>query len=115
MLIGPKKIDTAMGGEFNGFEPLDYAKAEQPGSYSRRGSRIQLVNRRFQFWDALQEPQLLTVMARGLFGAHRSRPAGARSATTGRASTLTAVRGVGNRRASRAIMSPVFGRVGRWG
>jgi penicillin-binding protein 1B len=39
--------------------------AEQPGSYSRRGSRIDLVNRRFQFWDALQEPQLLTVIARG--------------------------------------------------
>jgi penicillin-binding protein 1B len=40
-------------------------QAEQPGSYSRRGSRIDLVNRRFQFWDALQEPQLLTVTARG--------------------------------------------------
>src|SRR4029453_7520940 len=40
-------------------------RAEQPGSYSRRGSRIELVNRRFQFWDALQEPQLLTVIARG--------------------------------------------------
>jgi len=31
-------------------------QAEQPGSYSRRGTRIDLVNRRFQFWDALQEP-----------------------------------------------------------
>src|SRR4029453_5868511 len=38
-------------------------QAEQPGSYSRRGTRIDLVNRRFQFWDALQEPQLLTVIA----------------------------------------------------
>ncbi len=40
-------------------------EAEQPGSYSRRGGRIDLVNRRFQFWDALQEPQLLSVVTRG--------------------------------------------------
>jgi penicillin-binding protein 1B len=46
-----------------GYRRVD--QAEQPGSYSRRGARIDLVNRRFQFWDALQEPQLLTVIARG--------------------------------------------------
>ncbi|HKU14496.1 MAG TPA: penicillin-binding protein 1B [Steroidobacteraceae bacterium] len=46
-----------------GYRRVD--KAEQPGSYSRRGSRIELVNRRFQFWDALQEPQLLSVATRG--------------------------------------------------
>jgi penicillin-binding protein 1B len=46
-----------------GYRRVD--QAEQSGSYSRRGSRIDLVNRRFQFWDALQEPQLLTVTARG--------------------------------------------------
>lgn len=46
-----------------GYRRVD--EAEQPSSYSRRGSRIDLVNRRFQFWDALQEPQLLTVIARG--------------------------------------------------
>ena len=40
-------------------------KAEQPGSYSRRGTRVELVNRRFQFWDALQEPQLVSVITRG--------------------------------------------------
>jgi penicillin-binding protein 1B len=40
-------------------------KAEQPGSYSRRGARVELVNRRFQFWDALQEPQLLSIVTRG--------------------------------------------------
>ncbi len=40
-------------------------EAEQLGSYSRRGNRIDLVNRRFQFWDALQEPQLLSIVARG--------------------------------------------------
>jgi penicillin-binding protein 1B len=39
--------------------------AEKPGSYSRRGNRIDLVNRRFRFWDALQESQLITVNARG--------------------------------------------------
>ena len=39
--------------------------AEEPGSYSRRGSRVDLVNRRFQFWDALQEPQLLSISTRG--------------------------------------------------
>jgi penicillin-binding protein 1B len=39
-------------------------KAEQPGSYSRRANRIELVNRRFQYWDALQESELLSVDAR---------------------------------------------------
>ena len=36
-----------------------------PGSYRRRGSRIDFVSRRFQFWDAVQESQQLTVVARG--------------------------------------------------
>jgi penicillin-binding protein 1B len=36
-------------------------RAEKPGSYSRRGARIDLVNRRFRFWDALQESQLLSI------------------------------------------------------
>jgi penicillin-binding protein 1B len=47
---------------------LGYRRAEQaeePGSYSRRGTRIDLVNRRFQFWDALQEPQLISIATRG--------------------------------------------------
>ena len=38
------------------------AKPEQPGSYSRNGGRIELLTRRFQFWDALQEPQELTIV-----------------------------------------------------
>ena len=46
-----------------GYRRVD--QAEQPGSYSRRGARIDLMNRRFQFSDALQEPQLLTVTTRG--------------------------------------------------
>jgi penicillin-binding protein 1B len=46
-----------------GYRNVD--KAEQPGSYSRRGARVELVNRRFQFWDALQEPQLLSIVTRG--------------------------------------------------
>lgn len=41
------------------------AKAEQPGHFSRQGARIDLVSRRFQFWDALQEPALLSVRTRG--------------------------------------------------
>ncbi|MGH8186099.1 MAG: transglycosylase domain-containing protein, partial [Steroidobacteraceae bacterium] len=41
------------------------SQAERPGSYSRRGNRVDLVNRRFRFWDALQESQLLSVTARG--------------------------------------------------
>ena len=41
------------------------AQPKNPGSYSRRGNRIDLVNRRFRFWDAMQEPQLLSVTARG--------------------------------------------------
>jgi penicillin-binding protein 1B len=36
-----------------------------PGSYRRRGTRIDLVSRRFQFWDAAQESQTLSVVARG--------------------------------------------------
>ena len=40
-------------------------KAEAPGSYSRRGAHVDLVNRRFQFWDALQEPQLISIDTRG--------------------------------------------------
>lgn len=46
-----------------GYQRVD--RVEQPGSYVRRGNRIDLVNRRFQFWDALQESQSLTVVARG--------------------------------------------------
>jgi len=46
-----------------GYQRVD--KPQHPGSYSRRGSRIDLINRRFQFWDALQEPQLLTITTRG--------------------------------------------------
>jgi penicillin-binding protein 1B len=46
-----------------GYRSVD--KAEQPGSYSRRGARVELVNRRFQFWDALQEPQLVSIVTRG--------------------------------------------------
>jgi penicillin-binding protein 1B len=40
-------------------------KAQQPGNYSRQGARIDLVSRRFQFWDGLQEPALLTVRTSG--------------------------------------------------
>src|SRR5262245_63795234 len=40
-------------------------EAHDPGSYSRHGTRVDLVNRRFQFWDALQEPQLLSITTRG--------------------------------------------------
>lgn len=36
---------------------------EDPGSYRRRGAEIELINRRFRFWDALQEPQKLTISA----------------------------------------------------
>ena len=42
-----------------------WTRPRQPGSYSRRGTRVELVNRRFQFWDALQEPQLLSIVTRG--------------------------------------------------
>ncbi|WP_129641486.1 penicillin-binding protein 1B [Peristeroidobacter agariperforans] len=46
-----------------GYQRVD--KPQHPGSYSRKGARIDLINRRFQFWDALQEPQLLTVKTNG--------------------------------------------------
>src|ERR1044071_1395166 len=42
-----------------GYQRVD--KPQHPGSYSRQATRIDLINRRFQFWDALQEPQLLTI------------------------------------------------------
>ena len=44
-----------------GYQRVDAPK--NPGSYSRRGARIDLVNRRFQFPDAMQEPQLLSITA----------------------------------------------------
>src|SRR5690606_10362853 len=37
----------------------------QPGSYSRNGERIELITRRFRFWDALQAPQELILTTRG--------------------------------------------------
>lgn len=42
-----------------GYQRVELAK--NPGSYSRRGARIDLVNRRFRFSDAMQEPQLLSI------------------------------------------------------
>lgn len=44
------------------------ADAKDAGTFERRGSRIELVNRRFQFWDALQESQKISVVgnARGI-------------------------------------------------
>ncbi len=36
---------------------------KEPGTYQRRGGEIELINRRFRFWDALQEPQKLTLSA----------------------------------------------------
>ncbi|MGH8177152.1 MAG: penicillin-binding protein 1B [Steroidobacter sp.] len=47
---------------------LGYQRVPEPqqaGSYSRRGARIELITRRFQFWDALQEAQELTITMRG--------------------------------------------------
>jgi penicillin-binding protein 1B len=51
------------------------AETRDPGSYSRRGNRIELVNRRFRFWDALQEPQTLIIATRGnaIEGMHNDR------------------------------------------
>ena len=39
---------------------LGYREVQQlkdPGTYRRRGAQLELINRHFQFWDALQEPQ----------------------------------------------------------
>lgn len=47
---------------------LGYQRVSEPrnaGSYSRKGTRIELVSRRFQFWDALQESQSLTILTEG--------------------------------------------------
>lgn len=41
------------------------ADPKQVGSYRRRGERIDLMSRRFQFWDSLQESQLVSVTASG--------------------------------------------------
>ena len=40
-------------------------KSGGPGSYRRVGSRVDLVSRKFQFWDAVQESQALSVTTRG--------------------------------------------------
>ena len=44
-----------------GYRRVDNAK--DAGSYSRRGARIDFVNRRFQFWDSLQDSQKISVVA----------------------------------------------------
>ncbi len=44
-----------------GYHRVDAPK--EPGSYRRRGSRIDFVSRRFQFPDAIQESQALSVTA----------------------------------------------------
>lgn len=44
-----------------GYHRVDAPK--DPGSYRRRGARIDFVNRRFQFWDAMQESQTLSITA----------------------------------------------------
>jgi penicillin-binding protein 1B len=46
-----------------GYQRVD--KAQKPGNYSRQGTRIELVSRRFQFPDSMQEPTLLTVRTSG--------------------------------------------------
>jgi penicillin-binding protein 1B len=46
-----------------GYQRVD--KPKNPGSYSRRGERIDLISRRFQFWDAMQESQFLSVTTSG--------------------------------------------------
>ncbi|HVF18530.1 MAG TPA: penicillin-binding protein 1B [Steroidobacteraceae bacterium] len=46
-----------------GYTRADAAK--NPGTYRRRGNRIDLVSRRFVFWDATQEAQALTITADG--------------------------------------------------
>jgi penicillin-binding protein 1B len=44
-----------------GYTRVDAAK--DPGTYRRRGNRIDLVSRKFAFWDATREAQALTVVA----------------------------------------------------
>lgn len=44
-----------------GYTRADTAK--DPGTYRRRGNRIDLVSRKFAFWDATREAQALTVVA----------------------------------------------------
>src|SRR5690606_6203179 len=46
-----------------GYQRVD--KAQKPGNYSRQGNRIDLVSRRFQFPDAVQESTQLTVRTNG--------------------------------------------------
>jgi penicillin-binding protein 1B len=46
-----------------GYTRADAAK--NPGTYRRRGNRIDLISRRFVFWDATQEAQALTITADG--------------------------------------------------
>jgi penicillin-binding protein 1B len=47
---------------------LGYRRVDDPtlpGSYRRRGTRVDLVSRKFQFWDSLQESQQLTITTSG--------------------------------------------------
>ena len=43
MLFSPKKVGTAVGGEFNGFEPLDYKKTEKVGMQDYNGDPIEYL------------------------------------------------------------------------
>ena len=44
-----------------GYTRVDAPQA--PGTYGRRGGRVDFVSRRFRFWDAMQESQALSVTA----------------------------------------------------
>ena len=47
---------------------LGYQRVDDPtraGSYRRRGTRIELVSRKFHFWDSMQESQRLTITTSG--------------------------------------------------
>lgn len=65
LYVGQSFSSDALEGELRrlGYHQVDTPK--DPGSYRRRGTRIDFVSRRFAFWDAVQESQPLTAISNG--------------------------------------------------
>ncbi len=65
LYVGQSFSADALEGELQrlGYHRVDTPK--DPGSYRRRGTRIDFVSRRFAFWDEVQESQPLTAISSG--------------------------------------------------
>ena len=63
LYVGSSFDAAALERELQRLGYRDVEQLQDPGSYRRRGAQIELINRRFRFWDARQEPQKLSIVA----------------------------------------------------